>query len=346
LDSRKFYKRYFLGLVVDEEAQKLINESEKTDTSEGFKSRQDDVVEIPVGKFGTKIRENPWIVATIVLGLALLIVLIFNSSGSDVTGNVISQDEASIKVVEFITSNPQFEGDLNIVSVEEQSGLYQTVLNYQGQDVPVYITKDGNFIATGLIPLSNDIIGDNVGNVGGPGEIVEASEDDDAVLGSADAPVTIIEFSDYQCPFCQRFWADTYPQIKKNYIDNGKVKLVFRDFPLVDIHPLAMDSAIAAECVREFGGDSAYFEYHDLVFAKQPDLSYENLIKWASDLGYDISDCLDNEDYLDEVLEDMNDGRAAGVTGTPSFVINGRVLSGALPYSDFEKLIDAALREA
>src|SRR3989338_6499480 len=118
-----------------------------------------------------------------------------------------------------------------------------------------------------------------------PSQVV-ASEDDDAILGDKNAEVTIIEFSDYQCPFCGRFWSDTLPSIKSEYIDSGKVKLVFRDFPLTSIHPLAQPSAEAVECVREKGGDEAYYKMHDKIFANQPSLSESNLKAWAKELGY------------------------------------------------------------
>lgn len=92
-----------------------------------------------------------------------------------------------------------------------------------------------------------------------------ASADDDPFIGNANAPVTMIEFSDYQCPFCLRFWSETLPQIKKDYIDTGKVKFVYRDFPL-NIHPMAEPSARAANCAGEQG---KYWEYHDKIFSEQ-----------------------------------------------------------------------------
>ena len=95
---------------------------------------------------------------------------------------------------------------------------------------------------------------------------ISASIDDDPFIGSEDAPVTIIEFSDYQCPFCRKFWTETLPLIKSEYIDTGKVKFVYRDFPLASLHPMATPSAEAAECVRDVAGnDAAYFEYHDKI---------------------------------------------------------------------------------
>src|SRR3990172_7919363 len=111
--------------------------------------------------------------------------------------------------------------------------------------------------------------------------VVKASLDDDAVLGDKNAPVTIIEFSDYQCPYCGRHFSETFPQLKSEYIDTGKVKIVFRDFPLTQIHPMAQPSAEAAECVREKGGDEAYWKMHDKIFENQQVLSVDNLKLWA-----------------------------------------------------------------
>jgi len=93
--------------------------------------------------------------------------------------------------------------------------------------------------------------------------------DDDPVLGSANAPVTLVEFSDYECPFCKRHFTQTLPSLKKDYIDTGKVKLVFRDFIAVPAHnPVANIEALAAECVKEMGGAEAYYKFHDLVFSQ------------------------------------------------------------------------------
>ncbi|MEK6843868.1 MAG: DsbA family protein [Nanoarchaeota archaeon] len=192
-----------------------------------------------------------------------------------------------------------------------------------------------------------------------PGQkAASVSIDDDAVLGDKNAPVEIIEFSDYQCPFCRKFWTETFSQIKKDYIDTGKVKFVYRDFPLESIHPAALPAAIAAECAREKGGDKAYFEMHDKIFSegnildsgtangpvtKTAQFGNAELKKWAKDLGYDISSCLDNKKYEQEVSKDMADGSAAGVSGTPAFFVNGKLLSGAQPYSAFKQAIEAEL---
>ena len=172
---------------------------------------------------------------------------------------------------------------------------------------------------------------------------VSASVDDDAILGNKNAPVTIIEFSDYQCPFCERFWSQTLPQIKKEYIDTGKVKFVYRDFPLDSIHPFATPAAIAAECVGAKGGDAAYFKMHDKIFENQQSLSVENLKKWAKDIGYNIDSCLDNQETLAEVQKDASDAQTAGGQGTPYFVINVKPLNCAQPFEAFKAAIDAEL---
>jgi len=170
---------------------------------------------------------------------------------------------------------------------------------------------------------------------------VTASADDDARIGPADAPVEIIEFSDFQCPFCQRA-APTVKQIAQEYGD--QVTIVYRDFPLDSIHPMATPAAIAAECVREQSDDATYFEYHDKIFEEGPQaLSDANLKSWAQELGYNINECLDSQKYLDEVRKDLADAQAAGGRGTPYFVINGKPLSGAQPFSAFKQVIDAEL---
>ncbi len=189
--------------------------------------------------------------------------------------------------------------------------------------------------------------------VAGATEKVEVDIDDDPVLGKKDAPVTIIEFSDYQCPFCRKFWQDTMPSLKKEYIEMGKVNFVYRDFPL-NFHPSATSAAEAANCVREKGGDEAYFKMHDKIFEEQNILdggsvsstvqfSKEDIKKWARDIGYNIDSCLESSKYISEIQKDIQEGSAAGVQGTPGFFINGQPLSGAQPYSVFKQMIDAEL---
>lgn len=184
-----------------------------------------------------------------------------------------------------------------------------------------------------------------------PAVPVAVSVDDDPVLGDANAPVTLIEFSDFQCPFCRKFWRDTLPDIKKNYIDTGKAKLIYRDFPLPSIHPMAEASAEAGECAQEQG---RFWDMHDKIFAEQDEIgdntvSYtsDDLKKWAGEIGLAtqaFDTCLDSGRYKDEVQKDLADGIAAGVQGTPSTFVNGQILPGAQPFATFQQAIDEALK--
>ncbi len=196
--------------------------------------------------------------------------------------------------------------------------------------------------------VTGNVIADNPQPLGNTApSTVTADVDDDAILGDKKAKVTIIEFSDYECPFCGRFFSQTLPQIKSQYVDTGKVKMVFRDFPL-SFHQNAMPAAIAAECVKEKGGDAAYWKMHDKTFENQQALSKDNLKAWAKELGYDIGTCLNSEKFKSEVQKDMLDGQKAGCQGTPCFVImgsdgKGTPISGAQPFDVFKQIIDTKL---
>lgn len=188
----------------------------------------------------------------------------------------------------------------------------------------------------------------------------KASVDDDPVLGNKDAKVTLIEFSDYECPFCKRHFDQTYPQLKKDYIDTGKVKLVFRDFPLSFHDPMATTEAIAANCAKDQGGDTAYFKIHDAMFTKTTSngsgLSKDQIWTMAQELGLNVTNfksCVESDKHKSEVAKDIADGSAAGVSGTPSFIvgksdpsgnIEGSILIGAQPYSAFQAAIDPLLK--
>ena len=188
-----------------------------------------------------------------------------------------------------------------------------------------------------------------------PTKVDKVSLDDDAVLGKENAPVTIIEFSDYQCPFCRRSYTQVFPLLKENFINKGIVKLVFRDFPLTSIHPGALPAAQAAECADDQG---KYWEMHDKIFDEQNKLGQgtvpftnDDLKKWASEIGLnsdDFGSCLDSNKYAKEVQADFNDGNSNGVSGTPTYFIgnekNGyKVIGGAQPYQVFEQAINQYL---
>jgi protein-disulfide isomerase len=172
--------------------------------------------------------------------------------------------------------------------------------------------------------------------------------------GNKNAKLTLIEFSDYQCPFCGRYFRDTLPKIETDYIKTGKVKYVFSDFPLESIHQNAFKAAEAAHCAGEQG---KYWEMHDRLFNNQATLSPENLPSHAKAIGLDISKfqkCLDSGKYAAEIRKNMKEGQNAGMSGTPTFFLgvtkpndsNVKVVSkvvGAQPYTNFKQTIDGLL---
>ncbi len=169
---------------------------------------------------------------------------------------------------------------------------------------------------------------------------VDVSVDDDPVLGAKDAKVTIIEFSDFECPYCRRV-QPTLKRLLKEY--EGQVRLVFRDFPL-SFHKNAQKAAEAAQCA---GDQDKFWPYHDKLF-EQTALAVDDLKKYASEMSLDMDQfnaCLDNGKYAQEVVKDMQDGQAVGVNSTPSFFVNGQPLSGAVPYERFQELVEAALAQ-
>lgn len=171
---------------------------------------------------------------------------------------------------------------------------------------------------------------------------------DAPVLGNKNAKVSVEEFSDFQCPFCQRFFKDTFGQIKSKYIDTGKVKFVFRHYPL-PFHQNAQKAAEAGECASRQG---KFWPYHDVLFAKgQADgagLAVADLKKYAADLGLNaaqFNSCLDGGQTAEIVKKDTADGSASGVSGTPTVFINGKKIVGAQPTANFEQAIEEALKQ-
>ena len=175
-----------------------------------------------------------------------------------------------------------------------------------------------------------------------------------AVLGEVDAPVTIVEFSDYQCPFCRRYSLTVFPVLKREYIDTGKVRYVFRDFPLTSIHQQAEKAHESAHCAGE---SNKYWEMHDMLFEKQDDLMVPSLKHYAEELGLNsatFEECLDSGKYQVAIQKDVEDGGAAGIRGTPSFFvgksgsgdsITGTIIRGAQPLVNFQTIINQLLSD-
>lgn len=169
---------------------------------------------------------------------------------------------------------------------------------------------------------------------------VDVSIDGAPFKGPAKAPVTIVEFSDFHCPFCRRV-LPTLAQLESRY--GEKIKLVFRDFPIENLHPGATKAHEAARCANEQG---KFWAYHDKLFASPPKSSAEILKGLAKEAGLDIArfeTCFDSGKYQAAVKKDIDEGQRVGVTGTPAFFINGRLVSGAQPLDAFTRVIDDEL---
>jgi len=162
------------------------------------------------------------------------------------------------------------------------------------------------------------------------------------VRGPADAPVTLVMFSDFECPFCKR----THPtinQLLERYA--GKIKLVYRDLPLESIHPQARRAAEAARCANAQG---KFWEYYDVLFTESPKLGSEDLKRYAVQIGIDpkkFDDCLSAGTYKEVVQKDADEAARLGINGTPAFFINGRPLTGAQPFEMFARVIDEELSQ-
>jgi protein-disulfide isomerase len=194
----------------------------------------------------------------------------------------------------------------------------------------------------------------NVTPVGGPTAPpakVKVSLGGGPALGAETAPVTLVEFTDYQCPFCQKFQTETFEQLKKNYIDSGKLRFVSRDLPL-PFHPHALEAAQAARCAGEQG---KFWELRDVLISNGNKLSPETILDYAKGLSLDavrFRQCFDSKKYQAEIQRDISEANGTGITGTPTFVlgktakdsIEGIKLDGAFPYTEFEARITELLK--
>lgn len=165
-------------------------------------------------------------------------------------------------------------------------------------------------------------------------------------LGNPDAPVTIVEFGDFQCPFCGRFFQTTEKQIIEQYVKTGKARFVYRDFAFLG--PESEWAANAAECANEQG---KFWQYHDYLYGHQQGenagaFSKDNLKSFARALGLNTAQfdqCFDSDKYLEAVHRDTEEGRSAGISGTPGTFVNGRLVQGAVPFAQFQVVIEEEL---
>jgi len=170
-------------------------------------------------------------------------------------------------------------------------------------------------------------------------------------LGSKDAPLTMVEFTDFQCPYCQRFHVSTFAELKKAYIDTGKLRFVSRDLPL-DFHPNAMQAAEAGRCAGEQG---QFWAMRDRMNANPDKLDIVSLVSWAQDLKLNVTGfraCVDSQKYRNAIQSDIQMAQRIGANGTPSFVVgkstadgvDGELVVGAMPYQLFDQKLKELAR--
>lgn len=191
-----------------------------------------------------------------------------------------------------------------------------------------------------------------------PFKPVDASIESSPVMGEADAPVTMIEFTDFQCPFCRRYSNGTFSKIVEDYVKTGKVRYVVRQFPLKAIHPKAVKASEASLCA---GDQGKYWEMHDRIFKQTRSFEQKEWVRLAEGLGLEMSsfkDCLENGMKTSEVDRDIKEGAAMGMSGTPGFFL-GRtdpenpnkfkaveMIRGAQSYTQFKKIIEKLLKSS
>jgi protein-disulfide isomerase len=169
-------------------------------------------------------------------------------------------------------------------------------------------------------------------------------------MGKSEVSLVLVEFSDYECPFCARFNAEVLKQVKREYIDSGRLRFVYKDFPL-PFHQNAMKASMAARCAGEEG---RYWEMHDALLKNQQNLGdVDGLVKRTGLNAATFNECMEGRKYEDAVQRDLSDGRALGINGTPTFIlgrldasgkVTGDVIQGAMPYAVFKTKIEALLK--
>ena len=265
-----------------------------------------------------------------VIGFAVGFVFKPESDGKESSEKYPPMDEINKSVLDFINKKLLKPGiEAKIVNVSEENGFYIFELEFSkdGQIIgydTVYVTKDGRSLFIGRFNLTESEKKESQ---------VGIDIEDEPWIGDQNATITIIEFSGYDCPYCAKFALETLPKILRNF----SVKVVFKDFPVhgeVKAHE-------AANCAREQG---KYWEYHEILFKKQAEWrkNESKFIEYAKELGLNLSEfeaCLDSGKYREEVLEDKEEGIKLGVRGTPTFFINGKMIAGAKPYEEFEKIL-------
>lgn len=278
------------------------------------------------------------------VALAVL-VLALGCGGSPQGGAPATDETVSQRVVDYFQKTVTTPGLSFKVSKLEPSelpgwrkGVLEVSLGEQSQDVAFYVSPDGRYLFRGdAVDLTVDPLSQVMKKIGMEGQ---------PVRGGADAKVTLVEYSDFQCPFCAKAYT-TLEEVLGAYGD--RVRFVFKNYPLTSIHPWAEDGALASECAYAQGND-AFWAMYDGLFKQQAEITKENLKDKTSDIAkaanMDVDRfraCLDERSALGAVRADETEAAALGVNSTPTFFVNGRRLSGAQTPESFKQVIDQEL---
>lgn len=291
---------------------------------------------------------RPATLAARLAALTVTVVLAACGGGGGGTGGgpAASDDSISQRVVDYFQKTVTTPGlNFKVAKIEDadvpgwRKGNLEVSLGQQTQNVGFYVSKDGHYLFRGdAIDLTVDPLKQVMNKIKLDGE---------PSRGPKDAKVTMVEYSDFQCPFCSRVYETLEKQVMKDYGD--KVRFVFKNFPLSSIHPWAEDGAVASECAFQQGNDQFWTMYNGL-FSKQGEITKDNLKEKATEIatsgGIDVAkfqECFDGKKSLDAVKADESEATSLGVNSTPTFFINGRKLSGAQSYENFKQLLDQEL---
>lgn len=256
-----------------------------------------------------------------------------------------ADDAATKQLVEYFRRKqnvpPTMQVEVKDLKPSKIKGAKTGVLSVGGRSVEFTMSDDGRYAFFGDL---EDLTVDPFAGV-----MKKISLKDVPSKGPANAKVTIVEYSDFQCPFCSRGYETLEKQVLKDYGD--KVRFVYKNFPL-PMHPWAEPAAIASLCARQQKPE-AFWKLYNYYFQNQRDITPQNLkdksLEVLKDDGVDpakFSDCLDNKKTIDEVKAQQAEGSSVGVNGTPAFIINGRLISGAQPFENFKAVIDDELARA
>ena len=317
-----------------------------------------------------KVRANPWILSTVVLGVVLVLVIFLRSS-SGVTGHAIGADQASSKLLDFVNAQLNGQGNASIASTDVDGSLYKVTVNYNGQQIPVYVTTDGKYLISQPIPLDGSSATGTTGTTSTstttPAASLKISDlnlSNYVSIGNKSAKVTVVEFSDFSCPFCaaasgdnpdyvsymqQRdsTWEPIVTNLMKDYVDKGLVRFVYiYSMGHTGGHP----ASLVAWCLDD-QNPNFFEQFYPLAFANQADVEDQSkMIKLGETIkGVDstkLEACVNSGKYNSRFAAEQSIADQVGASGTPAFFVNDvYAAKGAESYTSFKQAVDAALAQ-